>query len=1567
MSSIAGDSFAGRLHEDAELDPIVEDTSPRASLDGAEENDSMADVIGEIKNNELRENGTYPQASTLQDELGDSGSEELNLGPRTPPPASPADSGSIPDDTLSLPGSQVSTPARIVSSPRGSVSRTPSGALQPFERRFQSRLSASPSSPSRPAFLGSHSRQVSLSSQILSQGSETREPPLEPWEVVRWTRLRKITGQVFSEIGKRQFGSPTCFAVSAAIIVGTSRGLILVFDYHQTLKNIIGQGTKATECGAITSLAIAADYAVVAGGHASGNIFTWEIEHAAKPFLHVNPVSRTDAERSPDGHVPGRAVLHVGFLGTRHTALVSADDCGMAFSHLASRGLGAIIRNVKTTRLLGRYPSPLPQESDHKRPSSVLAFAPLPLGNVEEATDSMGLTAILTPYLLVIVSTTPLAQTQHKAARPKDVALHGAMSGCLAWFPAVRLKTAKDGQDTSKTKLVYCWSDVLTVLEIEVGASDPQNNQKQPTLLFHERSRWRCEEAIVAVQWLSRSVIGLLTISQRLVILEDPSLHAMDSVDLLHKHIYHRDFFSEQLHSIVEQSENESSMHGVIADAFSMSFRAYKGRLFLMGFSDVEVGTVSNWADRLSALVENGDDIGAIRLAVTYYNGVSGKVSVGLPEDADSRHEVVRERLLDLLTASIKYRFSKNAPEVSRLRELTAECFDACLTVDQSSFLLEDLYDLYKEAGEEAVILDMVETYIMDDEITALPPTLVKDLVNHYVSNGKADRLEEMLCRLDARTFDIDQVTRLCREFLLFEALIHVWNQALADWITPLVELLGIIRDIDCVGTDSAASRSARENTAMKVFPYLAFSLTGRQYPQGEPIEDDQATSAKHNLYSFLLSHEPTTWPLGSSEVVRTHHVGAPEPAFPYLRLLLEFDTSNFMSMLNEAFEDPFLNPALEQSDDYSISALNGVGGEVTRQQIISILQEIMSPSEFAFEQRIYLDIFIARSLPKYPQYMILSGSSLQSILAHLTSFRSDDLSEECQLSVEYLLSVYHPSVTPDLIAMLRDAGFHRVLKSIYRSERQYTNLIRTYFEDQMDQDAVFADLEGCFRDPLPLTQKNDLDDLLCAHATQLAFIDLSATAQTLSKCRPALLPRFIEALQEERLQFAFLRDLLEPSYGDHFGHRNLDAQPTLDLVSRFSEQYIQHMCVHDPTHVADYLNTLGSADLQLDHLLPALEEHGVIDAAVVLLARDDSASDAMDRLERHLEYLNSALCSLIAAAAESPDAENTVEAILDLVESIDKYAKLGVWLCNGQSNIADRQRRPAPRKGLENDIQEGDLDMAEYLWLTLVDVIVTIAKDVSAAAKQLSSVPSVVDPNKAVTSVRSLVQQVFTALLSATAAPRSVPERHQIQQPQVPRLPSSTHSNQGFLRVFRLFLNRAAKSAPSLSDLRAVLLDIFSAYAYETNVLDLANQLLGSDVFGEIDEVRQLRQRGWRPKSQVCEHCKRRAWGTGIGERIWDAWHDNETDRLKKREARYNADGQEPGRGKGRETAPAHSDQKTDVSKEELSERKKMTLVVFACRHVFHRHCLNEMSEVEIQATRNSETRYECPVCKGK
>ncbi|KAF2403859.1 hypothetical protein EJ06DRAFT_579783 [Trichodelitschia bisporula] len=1492
---------------------------------------------------------------------------------------SPGISPSIPDDTPSIRGSILSSPGSSVAPSNVSTARIHRpGGLQPFDRRFSSRLSLSPTTSSRnisPAFLYSRSRQSSISSTLLgSQGVDESETPQPPWEVVRWTKLRKITGQVFSETGRRNYGRATVLAIGVSIVIGTSKGLALVFDFHQNLIVTIGLGTKAVESGSVTSLAISADNSTIATGHASGHIFTWEVARPAKPFLHIPPLDRaTLDQRRHDGHVAGVPIVHVGFLGIRHTALVSADEGGMGFSHLATRGLGAVARNVKTTRILGRYPIHILNDKARKA-SSVLAFAPLPLGNVEQPTDTLGLTALLTPYLLVIVSTTPIAETQFKTSRPKDVAPHSALSGCLAWFPAVKLKAppVESSQQVSLTKLAYCWSNILTILDVHADLAAEKD--KPPTLHFKPRSRWRNDEAIVAIQWLSRSVLGVLTISQRLIILEDPSLRVTDTFDLIHMHIFHQDLFSRQLHRVVEQlDDDDSSMHGVVADAFHMSFRSYKGRIFLLGFNDISVGVLSNWADRLMALMEEGDYISAVQLATSYYAGDTDKITVGLPEDDAARHELVQEKLSEMVSASLKYTFSHIPGEGSewrsQLRELTAAMFAACKTMQDLDFLFEDVFDAFQGASAEDVFFDTLEPYILDEEITAIPPQVLKDLISHYASNDRADRLEEMICRLETQTMDIHQITNLCRKYRLYDALIYVWNQAIGDYITPLIDLLTLLKGIE-TNVENRQDCDPRDSTAgMKLFTYLACALTGRIYPAGVEMDESDGYRAKAELYRFLFSGNIIDWPPGSGQLVRTKDVEDDEPPYPYLSLILRFDTPSFLSMLNEAFEDYFLNGASEQTNgDAGRNDRRGLTHLPTRQTIIGILMELMGSDEFGTEDSIYLDMFIARNLPKFPQFIILPGSTLHKTLEGLCSYPSDELAEDCQLSVEYLLSFYHPSDLESLVPLFERARFFRVLKTVYKGLQLYAQLVQTYFDDPNARATVFDCVADCLRPGSGLTAKQirDVEAVIITNAKILVSVDTVKAADILHSFSPHLLEHFLSQLEgDSQAQFILLRTLMEPS-DDPNAHES-----PLKHMTDFEERYVRLMCRFDPSHVADYVGLLKSGDLRLKEVLPAMESSGVIDAAVVLLVRDGLVREAMDRLVKHMSTLRTALTGLIGAIGESPDVANTTEAIEALLENIEKYSKVGIWLCQGQTRITDHTK---PKRKGKAKLEEEKLKLDEELWVDLVDVIVAVTREVSAEVKDLPD-DCPFDPSKVTLSLRNVVQQTFSSLLTSTTRPQLAA---QAALPATIPQPPATQPHPSFLRILRAFLTRASDASPSLSDLRGVLAEIFAAYTFEETILDLANQFLDKDLFKHVEEAHRLRQRGWRPRGNTCEKCKRRVWGPGVGGDVWEKWEarqkEEELVRRKKMAERRTAAEDSRERGKGRATAGEEPSTASAVGTEghDAGQTRPADnlgpLLVFACRHIFHRVCLEEaiIADGRAETGGDGAMALRCPLPHG-
>ena len=1312
----------------------------------------------------------------------------------------------------------------------------------------------------------------------------------------------------------------------------------------------------------MTSLAVSEDGTTIAVGHAEGHVFTWELARSTRPFLHISSLDAHPAQsRKSDGHLAGVPVIHVGFLGFRHTALVSADNRGMAFSHLATRGMGSIGRAVRTTRVLGRYPDILQSAPEARKPSSVLALSALPLGNVELATNSLGLVAMMTPYLLVIVSTTPVAQTQHKAARPREIAAHSAMTAALAWFPALKLKSQE--ATVSKTKLVYCWSNVLTILEVlEVESPELAEKEKPLELSFKARNRWRAQEAIVAVQWLSRSVMAVLTITHQLVIVEDVSMNPTDTFDLVEKQIYHSDLFSQQLRSLVGQLDEENFfMHGVVADAFYMSFRVYKGRLFVLGVNEVFIGSLSNWADRLLAMLDVGDFIGAIHLATSYYSGFGEKLTIGLPEDDSSRHAVVQAKLLEMMSASLKYAFGHNQQAVTgqlddlQLKDLAIACVTASLSLGDTHFLFDEVFPWYDDHDKANIFLDVLEPYILGGQMRYIPPIVLKPLIDHYMTRHIPARLEDIICHLDTATMDIDQITKLCKKYNLYDAMIYLWTGALRDYIGPIEELLKLSHASSQPNGHIEDPAHAHLN-AVKIFPYLSFTLTSRVYPTGKEMDLEEAQKAKDQVYGFFFS--------GAFDHASRRSLGTKSSrSFPHLRELLMFDTASSMSVFNEAFEDNYLNRPDQPSNSFVTDAgLNETlqSRTFTRQFIITVLLEVMSSMDLRPEDSIFVDMFIARSLPKYPQEIVLSGSTLNQILARICRFHDQDAAEDCQLSVEYLLSVYRPPDIQSFVPLFKEAGFFRVLKSVYRSENQWPLLVRTYFLDEQDQGGIFEVIRACLRQNAPLSpkQQREIHDIVHGHALELANIDVRQTALLIAEFLPGSHELFLSCLGDApNLQYIYLNSLFEPQ-----DRAPVPSTPPAPLIGR----YLQLMCQQNPLHVAVYVDSMRDVDLELRDILPLMESRGIIDAAVVLMARQGQVQDAMKRLMKHLSSLEAALAGILLNLERSLDMASTNEAIHVLLESIKKYSGVGMWLCQRQTQTAQRSR-PLNRPSKRSDSAAHKLSFEETLWLQLINSVVSIAKYFTRPelAKGTEAGVNVDDGKDVVASLRKTVQDVFTALLKATTASRKV---------------SGDRNDFSFLRILRAFLTQAAASSPSLAELRAVINSIFSAYAYEESLLSLSNAMLDKELFVQVDEVTKLRARGWRPRGQACEICRRRVWGPGTGAQIWEAWLNRERQRLHNYQNKdHSAMEEKAGTSRGKDKATAENPIAASAPCEVADggdtsiEPSLGPALVFACRHLFHQMCLDHQTGQASGRTgphtpwqRGKHIEPTCPVCNS-
>ncbi|RCI03453.1 Vacuolar protein sorting-associated protein 8, partial [Rhizopus stolonifer] len=1036
---------------------------------------------------------------------------------------------------------------------------------------------------------------------------------IEPWEAFKWTPLIKISDQLYSEEIKRESGLISVMAVSGVIAIGTTRSLVFVYDYSQNLKCILGDSTRAIELGSVTSLAVSADHTTIACGHSQGYIVVWDIRKPAYPIRTIDPISvnqvagaiSTPQQQVPrkEGHVKGASILHIGFVSVKKSDIVSGDDQGMAFYHTLYKVI--MVNAVDTTRILGRYqnlsltpeiqraqtvaanarmrlqsPSVLPKP---RRPSTVFAMQPLPLGQIPHPAENFGLVALLTPYKFLKSKT---MHSQNNNTDDRSKANIEPLSGCLAWLPVLKTGHNNAAKEVSKGKeqpptgdpmLAFAWGNHLFILRVcvnhenkqpvtngrvpRIPTTPPKVNKKGVTLEFVKVGEWICKDAIVGIQWINRQILVLFTPNEEMILFDPKNMKETQHTSIRNKQLIYHDWFNTPLKDLVVDAANltvdspeNSNVLKSVEMAYFSSIKGYKGKLFLLGMNQIYVGTLLSWADRILALVQAGDFLESIELATSFYNGIGIQTVIGLPEEEKARKALVGEKLMDLLIASLNYAFSSTrtyegmANEISGgemvlFRDLAQGCVEACLSMNNTDFLFDVVYECFADNKVKGVFLEVLEPCIVQDRIPDVPPSIMKDLVDHYSKKRLLDELEQVIWHVNPRHLDIDQVVSMCHREGMYEAMMYVWNKSMHDYVSPVVEMLKIIRTVLRNDVDSPQQLQVRQN-AEKLFDYLKLILTGRSFPEGSAILDpDEASDARSAVYSFVFSGRCVIWPPVGGKLVLTadEDEGVSEPTYPYLRLLLRFSTKKFLEALETAFEDPWLNGG---EDILSSRFEDEVPGKViSRQIIVNTLLDVMGggstgnslplppprpkqsisastvqsfstnrpnlhitvPSSsmshgehylsstydyISNENIILLYIFIASNLHMYTTFILLPPKTLHKVLIRLAEDHDPDTRIEREKAVQNLLTVFTPANQEQIVGLYEEAGFWKVLEDVYRRDKKYGKLVEAYLKDDDCREMVFDCVEN-------LLGSNDLKDRQKDEVKRVFMIRISQFVET--------------------------------------------------------------------------------------------------------------------------------------------------------------------------------------------------------------------------------------------------------------------------------------------------------------------------------------------------------------------------------------------------------------------------------------------------------------------------------------
>ena len=830
--------------------------------------------------------------------------------------------------------------------------------------------------------------------------------------------------------------------------------------------------------------------------------------------------------------------------------------------------------------------------------------------------------------------------------------------------------------------------------------------------------------------------------------------------------------------------------------------------------------------------MDTGNLVAAIELTIAYYNGKelscdnsdAFNANLGLPMDDDARKDVVEPKLREILSASTEYVFSEDrmhdsthvnsdgtgrgVDRTTLFEQLVDSATRASLAVDNFDFLFEDLYDKYSAQGIKRIFLDRLEPFILDNLVQTIPTGIIQQLLTQHEERDELQQAESLIWHVKPECLDVNQTVRLCSSHRLYNALIYVYTRALADFVGPFVELLTLVRLI-CIQRLSRpqwvgeALKDSMDDSyfnhlehvealvpdAYKVYSYLADSLVGLTHPNKESLPKETALKAKTSLYTFVFSDGLRAYPDGSQGIVEAGDEDAAQVLnFPYLRLLLRFDAEALLDCLDIAFEDSYLNEEFE-------------GHTPDRQQIIDILLSISHSSsslDFTTADRTILNIFIARNLPKYSQFVHLPSATLHQILLQLATDPDLSSQEDRQLAVEFLLSIYGPAYDTEILGIFNDAGFFRILESIYRLKRQWRNLVSVYIRDPHQNSSLFYSLAQVFRDARKDTDSDlaEVEAEIVSAVKQLVELDVKQTAILFERYMPVWHASALQKLENLPLrQMAYLRALLEPIPEES---QETSHVTITHLKEEQKSLYIALLCKHDAGSIVQYL--AKNPDLDKHLAIQICEEKEIYEAVIWLQAQADRVEESLLTMRNVLK----AQSEVIAGSFSVQDSD-----VSSFIGRAVRTAKMAIQVCIHKTG----------------QLKHSEVDNLWFILLTsLVEFLRAISSGIRASSEGSHRI--IVQP------LQALLPEALSALVSSTSS-RTI----------------------SFPHLMRRLMG--ATSAITYSDYRDIVNSMLDTYRFEDDLLQASNRLIEADLFELMVDLSNDKIKGWRPDvSSRCEAC---------------------------------------------------------------------------------------------------------------
>ncbi|XP_017885655.1 vacuolar protein sorting-associated protein 8 homolog isoform X2 [Ceratina calcarata] len=684
------------------------------------------------------------------------------------------------------------------------------------------------------------------------------------------------------------------------------------------------------------------------------------------------------------------------------------------------------------------------------------------------------------------------------------------------------------------------------------------------------------------LRWLNPRSLAVLDTQERLHLLD---VRAQDNLETLDMSRVGISYASSHFKGLSTGGNVSKAMALAGERACYNTVVTFGTQLLLLGTKSLHVVCIRTWTERLRHLTMQRRYPEALALGLAFYQD-KGKAVVGLRGSRERRKQIARDRVCQVLVQYMEEELNHHGSgDENQDQEIVSICVDYSIQLENTEFLFGKLWDSVSECeGLKASYLKALEGPLLDGSLKPrLPPLIAQQLVAFYDAEEKLEALQAIVVLLDVDCLDIHQVTTICRERGLWEALIHLQTTALGDFTAPIHQLVpvlqsGLTKDLP----DRPSLGTIQLGNALLV--YASCCLAGRGFPKDD-LPENMSQRAKADVLRALLSQHSTC---------ATDN----ERQYPYLRTLLRFDAKGFLDVMAIAFQEPEFTSEM---------------GLRQRQRLVDILISIAMPntplapgSDDALreDQRNLVLVFVANELAE--NTVSLEPAVLNRMVETLCWPGNEEARAERESAVLGLVAGRKLRNMADavLLRLSEAANFYRVAEIVYSAREDWPQACRCMLEHPARSHDVWPWLNQL--------EQSSLRAVVLANCTRLLRLDSHRLASLIAAHLREQLKEVFDALDEARSKY----DLLDALY-ICAGQSKEEESLGFELDTEMLETFLELMCQFQPQRVVSHVR--GVHGCRPDEALRIVQRAEHRTAEAVVLEKLGNYQEAHEILSREL------------------------------------------------------------------------------------------------------------------------------------------------------------------------------------------------------------------------------------------------------------------------------------------------------------------------------------------------------------